>query len=68
MIVSYILSQVALKPELGLVFQELTQSWGTTILFRSPEPGTGETVLQFFGSCCAGRCTGRNGDWGRDLE
>jgi uncharacterized membrane protein len=38
MIVSYILSQVALKPELGLIFEELTQSWGTTILFRTPEP------------------------------
>jgi hypothetical protein len=47
MIVSYILSQVALKPELGLVFQELTQSWGTTILIRSPESGTGETDCSF---------------------
>ena len=47
MIVSYILSQVALKPELGLIFQELTQSWGTTILFRSPEPGTGKRVCSF---------------------
>jgi hypothetical protein len=47
MIVSYILSQVALKPELGLIFQELTQTWGTTILFRSPEPGTGETNCSF---------------------
>ena len=46
-IVSHILSQVALKPELGLIFQELTQSWGTTILFRSPEPGAGETVCSF---------------------
>ena len=47
MIVSYILSQVALEPELGLVFQELTQSWGTTILFRSPDSGNGQTVCSF---------------------
>mgnify|MGYP001818442369 FL=1 len=47
MIVSYILSQVALKPELGLVFQELTQSWGTTILFRSPELDTAGTDISF---------------------
>ena len=39
MVVSYILSQVALEPELGLIFQELTQSFGTTIMFRSLEPG-----------------------------
>jgi hypothetical protein len=47
MIVSYILSQVALKPELSLVFQELTQSWGTTILFRLPEPVADGTVCSF---------------------
>jgi len=47
MIVSYILSQVALKPELGLIFQELTQSWGTTILFRSPEPGAERAICSF---------------------
>jgi hypothetical protein len=47
MIVSYILSQVALKPELGLIFQELTQSWGTTILFRSPELDTAGTDISF---------------------
>ena len=38
-VISYVLSQVALKPELGVVFQELTQSFGTTILFRSLQPG-----------------------------
>jgi hypothetical protein len=47
MIVSYILSQVALEPGLGMVFEELTQSWGTNILFRSPEPVTGESVYRF---------------------
>jgi hypothetical protein len=47
MIVSYILSQVALKPELGLIFQELTQLQGPTILFRSPEPVTGEASSSF---------------------
>jgi Trk K+ transport system NAD-binding subunit len=35
MIVSYILSQVALEPELGLVLQQLTRSRGTTIQFRT---------------------------------
>jgi len=47
MIVSYILSQVALERELGLIFQELTQSWGTTILFRSLEPVTDQRVCSF---------------------
>jgi hypothetical protein len=47
MVVSYILSQVALEPELGLIFQELTQSFGTTILFRSPEPGTEQADCSF---------------------
>jgi hypothetical protein len=40
MVVSYILSQVALEPELGLIIQELTLSFGTTILFRSLELGS----------------------------
>lgn len=47
MIVSYILSQVALKPELGLIFEELTQSWGTTILFRTPGPGVKNAECSF---------------------
>ena len=47
MIVSYILSQVALKPELGMIFEELTQSWGTTICFRSPEPVAEASVCSF---------------------
>ena len=47
MIVSYILSQVALEPELGLIFQELIRPSGTTILFRSPEPWTEGTVCSF---------------------
>ena len=47
MVVSYILSQVALEPELGLIFQELTQSSGTTILFRSPEPGIEKAECSF---------------------
>ena len=47
MIVSYILSQVALKPELGLIFEELPQSWGTTILFRSLEPGVENAEFSF---------------------
>ena len=47
MVISYILSQVALEPELGLIFEELTQSFGTTILFRSPEPGTGKADCSF---------------------
>jgi len=47
MVVSYILSQVALEPELGLIIQELTQSSGTTILFRSPEPGMEEAACSF---------------------
>lgn len=46
-IVSYILSQVVLKPELGLIFEELAQSWGTTILFRSPGPGVGTAECGF---------------------
>jgi len=47
MIISYILSQVALKPELGLIFQELTQSWGATILFRSLEPEVAKVDYSF---------------------
>jgi len=47
MVISYILSQVALEPELGLIFQELTQSCGATILFRSLEPGMDKTVCSF---------------------
>jgi hypothetical protein len=47
MIVSYILSQVALKPELGLIFEELPRSWGTTILFRSIEPGVENAECRF---------------------
>jgi len=47
MIVSYVLSQVALERELGLIFQELTQSWGTTILFRSLESGTEKAACSF---------------------
>ena len=47
MVVSYILSQVALEPELGLIFEELTQSFGTTILFRSPEPGNEKADCSF---------------------
>jgi hypothetical protein len=47
MVISYILSQVALKRELGLIFQELTQSWGTTILFRSLDPGIGKDDCRF---------------------
>ena len=47
MVVSYILSQVALEPELGLIFRELIRPWGTTIMFRSPEPGTGESSFSF---------------------
>lgn len=35
MIVSYILSQVALEPELGLILQELTRLQGTNIQFRT---------------------------------
>ena len=68
MIISYILSQVALEPELGRIFQELTQSWGTTILFRSVEPETGKTECSFSGACRAGRSAGRDGDRGRNLE
>jgi hypothetical protein len=47
MVVSYILSQVALEPELGLIFEELTQSFGTTILFRSPGPKTEKADCRF---------------------
>ena len=47
MVVSYILSQVALEPELGLIFQELTESSGTTILFRSPGPETEKADCRF---------------------
>ena len=47
MVISYILSQVALEPELGLIFQELTQSFGTTILFRSLESRTEKAVCSF---------------------
>jgi hypothetical protein len=47
MVVSYILSQVTLEPELGLIFEELTQSSGTTILFRSLEPKTGKADCSF---------------------
>ena len=47
MVVSYILSQVALEPELGLIFQELTQSFGTTILFRSPATGIEKADYSF---------------------
>jgi len=47
MIVSYVLSQVALERELGLIFQELAQSWGTTILFRSLERGTESAEFSF---------------------
>ena len=47
MVVSYILSQVALEPELGLIFQELTESSGTTILFRSPGPKTEKADCRF---------------------
>jgi hypothetical protein len=47
MVVSYILSQVALEPELGLIFQELTQSFGTTIMFRSLEPGIEKDSCSF---------------------
>ncbi|MEA3242505.1 MAG: hypothetical protein U9Q19_03585, partial [Pseudomonadota bacterium] len=47
MIVGYILSQVALKRELGLIFQELTQSGGTTIMFRSLDPGMGKADCRF---------------------
>ena len=46
-VVSYILSQVALEPELGLIFEELTQSFGTTILFRSPELGIEKVAYSF---------------------
>jgi hypothetical protein len=34
LVVSYVLSQVALKPELGLVFNELAQASGTSIALR----------------------------------
>ena len=47
MIVSYVLSQVALERELGLIFQELTQSWGTTILFRSLESVIDNKICSF---------------------
>jgi hypothetical protein len=47
MIVSYVLSQVALERELGLIFQELARSWGTTILFRSLERGTESAEFSF---------------------
>jgi len=47
MIISYILSQVALEPELGLIFQELTQFSGTTILFRSLKPGVRKADCSF---------------------
>jgi len=47
MIVSYILSQVALEPELGLIFQELIQPFGTTILFRALETGIEKAECSF---------------------
>ena len=47
MIVSYILSQVALEPELGLVLQQLTRSRGTKILFRAPEQAPILTECRF---------------------
>jgi hypothetical protein len=47
MIVSYILSQVALEPELGLIYQELIQPFGTTILFRALETGFEKAECSF---------------------
>jgi hypothetical protein len=38
MVVSYVLSQVALKPELGLVFRDLAQPSGSCISFRRLDP------------------------------
>lgn len=47
MIVSYILSQVALEPELGLILQELTRSRGNKILFRTYTPENSQGDCSF---------------------
>jgi hypothetical protein len=44
LVVSYVLSQVALKPELGLVFGDLAQPTGPGISFRAVQAASGAPV------------------------
>lgn len=57
LVVSYVLSQVALKPELGLVFGDLAQPTGPGISFREVRSAAGES-LSFAALASAARAEG----------
>jgi len=58
MVVSYMLSQVALEPGLGLVFNELAQPSGTSIALRKVVSRTGDSDANFAELSAVARAAG----------